>query len=145
MEDQTFPGIEEALEPIRKYVAQTAQTVGLDRRAIYNLCLAVDEIVTNIVQHGYREAGLSGTVKIGASLEDKNLVIRLEDQGKSYNPTEHELPKAEHLARPLEARYPGGLGILLARKGVDDLQYLTTRQGNVHRFVVAVGKPTAGK
>jgi anti-sigma regulatory factor (Ser/Thr protein kinase) len=136
MEDQTFPGTEDSLEPIRKYVTKVAQAAGLDRRASYNLCLAVDEIATNVVQHGYREAGLSGTIRMGASVEDGKLVIRMQDQGKSYDPSKHELPKAEHLTTPLESRSIGGLGILLAQNGVDDLQYVSTEQGNLHRFVI---------
>jgi anti-sigma regulatory factor (Ser/Thr protein kinase) len=136
MEDQTFPGTIDSLEPIRNYVTQAAQAVGLDRRATYHLCLAVDEIATNVVQHGYVEAGLNGNIRMGASVGDGKLVIRMEDQGKSYDPSKHQLPKPENLALPLESRPVGGLGILLAKRGVDDLQYTSTAQGNVHRFVI---------
>ncbi len=136
MEQQIFPGTVDALEPIRQYVAAAAQAAGLDRKAIYKLCLAVDEIATNIVLHGYQEAGLEGDLKIGTSLEGDSLVVRLEDHGKRYDPNFHSVPEPENLGLPLESRPLGGLGIYLALDGVDDLQYLATDAANVHRFIV---------
>jgi anti-sigma regulatory factor (Ser/Thr protein kinase) len=136
MEKQIFPGTVDALEPIRKYVAAAAQSAGLDRKAIYRLCLAVDEIATNIVLHGYQEAGLEGDLKIGTSLEGGSLVVLLEDHGRPYDPNFHSVPEAEDLDLPLESKQIGGLGIYLALDGVDDLQYLATDGANVHRFVV---------
>ena len=124
------------MEPIRKYVEAVAQSAGLEQKAVYQLCLAVDEIATNVVLHGYEEAGLNGDLKIGASVEDGNLVIQLEDHGKSYDPNFNAVPNAEDLAQRLESREIGGLGIYLALDGVDDLQYSTTNEGNVHRFIV---------
>lgn len=136
MEPQTFPGRLDALEPIRKYVAAAAQSAGLERKAIYKLCLSVDEIATNIVLHGYQEAGLEGDLKIGTSLEGGSLVVLLEDHGRPYDPNFHAVPEPEDLTRPLPSRPVGGLGIYLARDGVDDLQYLATDTANVHRFIV---------
>jgi len=136
VEQQIFPRTLDALEPIRKYVQDAAQSAGLEHKAIYKLCLAVDEIATNVVLHGYEEAGLSGDLKIDASMDNNTLVIQLEDHGKPYDPNFHALPNADDLAESLEQREIGGLGIYLALDGVDDLQYTTTDKSNVHRFVV---------
>jgi anti-sigma regulatory factor (Ser/Thr protein kinase) len=136
VEQLKFPGTLDALEPIRKYVERVAQSAGLDHQATYKLCLAVDEIATNVVLHGYEEAGLSGDITIGSSIENDNLVIELEDHGKPYNPNFHALPSAADLAQRLESREIGGLGIYLALDGVDDLQYNSTPSANIHRFIV---------
>jgi len=138
MEERAFPGTLDALEPVRAYVASAAEAAGLDRGAVYSLCLAVDEIATNVVLHGYEEAGISGELRVGASLEPRGLVIRLQDEGKSYDPSLHHVPSAEDLSLPLEERRPGGLGIFLARDAVDELQYAITDRGNVHTFVMRV-------
>jgi serine/threonine-protein kinase RsbW len=143
VEQQIFPGTLDALEPIRKYVQDAAQSAGLEHKAIYKLCLAVDEIATNVVLHGYEEAGLSGDLKIDASMDNNTLVIQLEDHGKPYNPNFHALPNADDLAEHLEHREIGGLGIYLALDGVDDLQYTTTDKSNVHRFIVRLPEKTA--
>lgn len=125
----------DALEPIRDYVSRAGKAVGLDDSTIYQLCLAVDEIATNVVLHGYEEAGLSGDVILRSKVENGKLIIELADHGKSYDPSKHDIPDEEDLALPLEDREIGGLGILLAYNGVDDLQYETSESGNVHRFV----------
>jgi sigma-B regulation protein RsbU (phosphoserine phosphatase) len=136
MQPITLPGTLDALQPIREYVKVLAKEAGLGETAVYNLCLAVDEIATNVILHGYEESGLSGDVTIGGELDDGNLVVQLHDRGKSYDPQKHSLPDDESLSRPLVERQMGGLGIALALDGVDDLQYETGAQGNTHRFIV---------
>jgi len=137
----TLPGTLDALSPIRDYVKQAAASVGLDHTAAYNLTLAVDEIATNVVRHGYEEAGLKGDISIAATTKDDSLVITLSDQGASYDPHLHREPDDEGLSQELSDRPIGGLGIMLAKDSVDDLQYESTDEGNVHRFVVRL-KPT---
>ncbi|MCW5977343.1 MAG: ATP-binding protein [Bryobacteraceae bacterium] len=136
MDEQTFPGTLDSLEGVRDYVARAAGQAGFDRGKIYNLCLAVDEIVTNIVLHGYEEAGLSGDITLRADLDADEFVIRVEDHGKPYDPNAHRMPHPDDLSLPLEDRAIGGLGIMLAMDAVDDLQYDATAAGNVHRFIV---------
>jgi sigma-B regulation protein RsbU (phosphoserine phosphatase) len=145
MQALTLPGNLDALEPIRDYVKEIAETAGLDSSAVYKLLLAVDEIATNVVTHGYEEAGLTGSLTIRGTAEGGRLVVQLEDTGKSYDSTKHLLPGAEVLSRPLNEREVGGLGIALALDGVDDLQYEATEHGNVHRFILNLerdGSPT---
>jgi serine/threonine-protein kinase RsbW len=136
MELQSYPGDLDALAPIREFVKSAAQQAGLNRKATYNLCLAVDEIVTNVVTHGYEEAGLQGDLRIGAEIKPERLIIYLEDTGKSYDPNSFELPALEDLDEPLEGRPVGGLGILLAKSGVDELNYSEVDNKHVHQFIV---------
>jgi serine phosphatase RsbU (regulator of sigma subunit)/anti-sigma regulatory factor (Ser/Thr protein kinase) len=136
MQSLTIPGNLDALEPIRGYVKELAKTAGLEDSAVYNLCLAVDEIATNVVLHGYEEAGMSGDVTIGGEVNGDKLIVQLHDTGKSYDPKKHNLPDENALSRPLDEREIGGLGIALALDGVDDLQYESNERGNTHRFIV---------
>lgn len=142
MDGVTFPGTLDALSPIREYVKTAAEAAGLDRSAAYSLVLAVDEIATNVIEHGYKEAGLKGDISVAAVRDNDSLVIRLADTGKSFDP--NALPDINdiELSKKLEDRPVGGLGIMLAKIGVDDLQYEATRSGNVCRFVVQL-KPSA--
>jgi sigma-B regulation protein RsbU (phosphoserine phosphatase) len=113
----------------------------LDDSATYNLVLAVDEIATNVILHGYEESGLTGAVTIEGELTGGKLVTQLHDTGKSYDPQKHSLPDDDALSRPLGERQIGGLGIALALDGVDDLQYESNDQGNIHRFIVKAVDP----
>jgi len=132
----TFAGTLDSLEPIRAYVAAAAASAGLDRSAIYKLCLAVDEIATNVVMHGYEEAGLTGEIEVSAGVFDNSFRVQLKDHGQPYDPASHEQPADTDLGLPLEDRRMGGLGILLAKDSVDELKYESGKDGNVHHFVV---------
>jgi serine/threonine-protein kinase RsbW len=142
MAEQIFSGTLDSLAPIRDFVGRAAASAGLDKSASYNLVLAVDEIATNIVLHGYQAAGLKGDLRVHADTEPSRLVIRVEDTGRTYDPHKHDVPDADDLQSPLHERSAGGLGIMLAMQGVDELHYSNTEHSNVHRFVVNL--PQAG-
>jgi phosphoserine phosphatase RsbU/P len=136
MDTVTFPGTLDALSSIRQYVKTAAEAAGLDHPAAYKLVLAVDEIATNVVEHGYKGAGLKGNISVAAARDNDNLVIRLADTGKSFDPNARPEISDMELSKELEDRPVGGLGIMLAKDGVDDLQYEATQSGNICRFVV---------
>src|SRR5436305_3119477 len=136
MQPLTVPGNLDALKPVRDYTAKVAKAAGLSDPVVYKLCLAVDEIATNVVLHGYEEAGLVGNLTVAGGVDCGRLVVQLYDPGKSYDPTKHSVPTADLLSLPLDERDVGGLGILLARDGVEDLQYEASEHGNVHRFII---------
>ncbi|HEY9797793.1 MAG TPA: ATP-binding protein, partial [Leptolyngbyaceae cyanobacterium] len=60
MKNLTVAGTLDSLDAIAKYVMAVAAATGLDKKTSYNLRLAVDEIATNIIIHGYEEAGREG-------------------------------------------------------------------------------------
>jgi len=132
MREKTFPGTLDSLAPVRAYVAEAGRAAGLDSGRIYNLCLAVDEIATNIVLHGYEEVGLKGDIIIEASQEHGKLIIRLLDHGRTYDPDQVPRPDLEN---PLQQQ-AGGWGLFLSKTGVDQFDYASSNSGNVHRFVV---------
>ena len=136
MTEHKFAGTLDSLEPIREFVAQTAADAGLDRSAVYKLCLAVDEIATNVVMHGYEEAGLTGDIVVRVGNLDNSFQVFLQDHGQAYDPHMHHQQAGTDLDLPLEDRRLGGLGILLARESVDDLRYSAGPDGNVHQFIV---------
>ncbi|MDQ4077674.1 MAG: ATP-binding protein, partial [Chloroflexota bacterium] len=106
------------------------------RRAAYRLRLAVDEIATNAILHGYQSAGREGDVRVEADIDADTLTIVLEDTGDPFNPLQHDTPDEEELGQPLEEREIGGLGVFLALQGVDEFRHEHTGQRNRNVFVV---------
>ncbi len=137
MEPVTVSGKLESLGAIADYVMSAAKAAGLEKKAAYQLRLAVDEIATNIIVHGYEEAGLEGSVFCQAILNDASLTITLEDTGVEYDPTQKETP--DDLDKPLEERQIGGLGVYLTIQGVD--QFLYERVGDRNRNIFVVNLP----
>ncbi len=125
-----------SLGTIRKFALEAAADAGMDENASYNLQLAVDEIATNVIVHGYQEANLTGEIRLYRERTDKRLRIIIEDTGVPFDPRTLKLPDEEELSRPLEERSVGGLGIYLAFKGVDRFDY--ERAGNRNRNIFEV-------
>jgi len=113
---------------------EAAAQVGLDKRAAYRLALAVDEVATNIVVHGYDEAGREGMIDVRAGIDEQALRITLEDTGVAYDPGQASLP--DQLDVPLEQRPVGGLGLYLAVDGCDELLYERIDERNRNTFIV---------
>jgi anti-sigma regulatory factor (Ser/Thr protein kinase) len=126
------------LGAIAEYVLAAAASAGLDRRASYHLRLAVDEIVTNIIVHGYGDAELSGTLELRAALDDSALTVSIEDSGVPYDPRQTPAPDT---SLPLEERPIGGLGVYLALKSVDEFFY--ERVGDRNRSTFKMYLPSA--
>lgn len=142
METLTVSGILDSLAPIAQYVMAAATEAGLEKKAAYKLRLAVDEMASNIIIHGYQEPGLTGDIVLNATLTDQQLVVTLEDTALPYDPTTHNLPTEEDLARALIQRPHGGLGIFLVLDGVDDFAYERVGDRNRNVFVMKLPKVT---
>ncbi len=139
MEPLSVPGTLDSLGAIAEYVKAASAAAGLDKKAAYRLRLAVDEIATNIITHGYAEAGLEGQVDIRAEIDAETLTISIEDIGVAYNPLERETP--DSLELPLEQRGIGGLGVYLVRQNVDEFLY--ERVGDQNRNIFIMNRPAA--
>lgn len=124
----------DALEPIREFVEEAAALAGLDRKRSYRLMLAVDEIATNVITHGYQEAGLTGDLRVSRELDDGALTITLEDDAIPFDP--HSLAEPSDLDAPIEERGVGGLGVFLTIRGVDSFVYRRIGERNHNIFVM---------
>lgn len=134
MNELTLSGTLDSLAAVRDWVRSAAKEAGLDSGAEYRLVLAVDEIATNVVVHGYEEAGLSGSLFMSGNIDNGRLCILLEDTGQTYDPAASGAPQS--VALPIDERPIGGLGVFLAARGVDELRYGRVGNRNRHTFVV---------
>ncbi|MBL8795361.1 MAG: ATP-binding protein [Planctomycetia bacterium] len=134
MEPLQVIGAFERLAELRDYVERAAATAGLDRKASYRLCLAVDELATNAMTHGRPSPEHEIQLRLHAILEPATLRIVLEDTGKPYDPRQTPVPT--NLNLPLEEREPGGLGVFFALQSADEFQY--ERAGDWNRNVLVV-------
>lgn len=113
------------LEPLRRFVEESALALQADQDAALDLVQAVDECATNIIEHGYRFQ--PGTIEIEIDRVGDTLTIVLRDHAPPFDPT--SLPPPD-LSLPFEERQPGGLGIYLARQMIDQWQHRALPDGN---------------
>jgi serine/threonine-protein kinase RsbW len=129
------------LSQIRRFVAEQVTELGADPDAADDMVQAVDESVTNIIQHGYR--GLHGMVEVEVAAVGPSLEVRLRDHAPPFDPTRVPAPD---LDVPIERRALGGMGVHLTRELMDDVRYGTAPGWtNELTLVRAIGRTTPGR
>jgi serine/threonine-protein kinase RsbW len=122
-----FSGSLENLEKICIFVTCCAKEAGLDDRQVYAVQLAVDEAATNIIEHGFQEAG-QGEVEITCEAQGDGLRVVLHDHAPPFDPDIIPEPMTDV---PLDELKPRGLGIYLMRKMMDEVNFsFDPEQGN---------------
>lgn len=108
-----------------------ARIEGLDdpRVTAYNVQLAVNEIVANIVAHAYAGAP-GGRVAMVVRLiqEPRRLVVELADTGGAFDPTTVAEPDLDDVQIH-------GYGLFLARSLMDDVAYARQQDRNEWRLI----------
>ncbi len=100
-------------------VAELAQRVGLDKRTLYEIQLAVDEACANVADHAYRGEE-PGDMEVSCYLENQLFTIRVRDWGRGFDPKSVVVPDVD---APLEERTLGGLGLFIVRQVMDYVQF----------------------
>jgi len=107
------------LATVRNFAAQMVALSKLPRSDENKIVLAVDEAVTNVIEHGY-EPNQVGPVEVEIEFDDERFTIYIRDQAKMYDPnTKNDPDIMEHL----KAGKKKGLGIFLIRQIMDEVQY----------------------
>jgi serine/threonine-protein kinase RsbW len=108
----------ENLKSVRSFINETGRSLHVDDETLGELCLVVDEAVTNVVVHGY--AGEPGQIDIEVAAEQDDLVIHIRDRARAFEATDVEAP---HLDESLSERAYGGMGVYLIRKLTDEAEF----------------------
>ena len=115
------------IDTLCRKLQQFCQSLGLSNKALFQICLAVEEIVSNTISYGYTDDAVHW-IKIGISHNQGMLIIRLEDDGIPFDPLLAEEPDCEC---PVEERKVGNLGIHLCKKVMDEMIYERCGNKNV--------------
>ena len=115
------------IERLGGMVDEFATRHALPMKAVFEINLSLDELLTNIISYGY-EDNLSHDILVTMAVEDGEVAIALEDDGRAYNPFTAPAPDLE---RPLEDRVVGGLGVHFVRNLMDAFEYRRVRDRNI--------------
>ncbi len=108
-------------------VMQSAlEQVAIDSEQAHWLMMSVREAVINAILHGNRERP-DKRVLMAMDLEGEDLVVRVEDEGRGFDPDSLPDPTApENLLRP------SGRGIFMMRQFADSIEYsFPSKRGTV--------------
>ncbi len=96
-------------------------------QAADDLKVALDEIVSNVIAHGYTD-GAPHEIRVTIALDTARIVALVEDDGVAFDPLAVPPPD---LAADAGQRPVGGLGIHLARGLMSDVHYQRVAGRNV--------------
>jgi|GEM_PF-2694024 len=106
-----------------EFVVRAAEAIGVDAKAIHHCELAVDETLTNVIEHGFTESSVPAQQQYIAVMVDHDsngIYITLEDNSPPFNPLIHPAPDVDD---ETYKHQPGGWGIHLVRKIMDVMEY----------------------
>jgi len=109
----------EHLADLLAFVDRACARAGLDREITFDVRLATEEVVTNVIDHGY--VGTSpGPVTVRFRREPAQVIVTVEDLARPFDPT--HAPRAIPSA-PIEERRIGGLGWHLVSQVMDEVRH----------------------
>lgn len=109
----------ERIDDVLSIVAEEIEEHECKRKAVLQVNMAVEEIFLNICSYAYGEK--KGDVELSVDMDDDGILTMVFiDGGIPFNPLEKEDPDI-HI--PIRERLPGGLGIFMVKKTMDELQY----------------------
>jgi serine/threonine-protein kinase RsbW len=101
---------------------------GIPADVLFNVNLALDEVVTNIIRHGYDDDRSERRIGVVLELAGNTLLVTVTDDGKPFDPL--QIPPVD-VEAAIEHRPIGGLGIHLVRSLMDSLEYRRDTNRNV--------------
>jgi anti-sigma regulatory factor (Ser/Thr protein kinase) len=108
-------GLKQLLDHFGKFAVSQQLPVEVRRE----IQLVLDEVVSNIINHGYADSE-PHTIIVALAVEDRVLEIEVVDDARPFNPLRHDAPRTD---QSLAERPVGGLGIHLVKQLMDDVAY----------------------
>jgi len=115
----------ENIPRITEFVGEAARAAGLNEDAIFHCQIAVDEACTNIVEHAYGGNG-KGDIEVTCHISPGKCTISVLDTGRPFNPD--SIPEPAPATDANEVK-PGGVGLHLMRKLMDEVTFHFSDQG----------------
>jgi len=125
-------GTLENLPRFLHFIETVCARIEADADIKYALHLAIEEVCTNLIVHGYR-GGPAGPIEIAVHDESEKVTIVIRDHAPPFDPARAPSPD---LTSDVEHRPTGGLGWHLVKKMMDEVDYVPgTPSGNVLTLV----------
>lgn len=118
------------LARVADFVADAAQKAKLTQKQSDDVQMAVDEAVTNVMEHAY--AGKTdGPISIKLRVDTELFFVEIRDQGNAFNAKKVKKPNTKS---SLAERAIGGLGIFFMKKLMDKVEFTHDQAGNITRM-----------
>lgn len=128
----TVPADTKQLSRIITFLKQDMDKKHICHSAQFRMILSAEEIFSNIAEHAYTEVQ-NGETDIITNMQNNIYTAAFVDSGTKYNPLKRPNPT---IVTDLANRKIGGLGIFLAKKFADNIEYFYDHNHNVLKIAV---------
>jgi anti-anti-sigma factor len=122
------------LERVAAELAAFAQRERLATKVAFDLALAVDEVLTNVIRYAY-DGDAAREIAVRIVRDDAVLTVEIEDDGRPFDPRTIAAPD---VSSPAAERPIGGLGMHLVRAVMERVEYRRERDKNLLRMTKAL-------
>jgi len=121
-----IPNERDKIDLVSKLFDQFGDQHGLSEKVVHDIQMALDELLTNIVNYGY-EDDEEHLIDVHFEVQNSSLRVEIVDDAKTYNMLEREDPDT---SLAIEDKPIGGLGGFLVKKLMSHVEYYTEADKN---------------
>ena len=125
-----IPSRKNKLRLMRKFVTDVLYSHNIPEIEVNMMVLAVDEVCANIIIHGLQSNPLE-SVRLNIKFEASGVWFEIVDKGDTFDIVNYNEPNLEDL---IKKKNKGGIGIMLVKKIMDDIELQSTSDGNKLRM-----------
>lgn len=118
------------LREIRQFVSDILIENNFPDAESNKVILAVDEICANLIIHS-NDCNPKQILQLHVSYDSKQIVFEISDHGEGFDLSHYKEPSIEEL---IKAKRKGGVGLLLVKRIMDDIQFMQKAGKNVCRL-----------
>ncbi|OOG69312.1 ATP-binding protein [Algoriphagus sp. A40] len=120
-----------ALSDLRAFLQQALGSSLLTEIEKHQVTLAVEEVCANLIIHSH---GCNPQDSIQLEVKDsaEKLIFEISDQGEAFNILDYEVPD---LKKVMIEKRKGGLGIILVKKIMDEIEFESKNGTNTCRLI----------
>jgi anti-sigma regulatory factor (Ser/Thr protein kinase) len=119
------------IDTVRKFFDDYSKDNKLTEKTVHDIQMALDELLTNIVNYGYEDTD-EHQIDIHFGVNDDAVKVEIVDDSKPYNILEKDNPD---ISLSMEDKPIGGLGIFLIKKLMSNVDYYT-EEGKNHLVMI---------
>ena len=120
MAKKTFPAKIEFLNDVLGFVDRVLDRVACPMKMQTAICVALEEVFVNVAHYAYPDGEGDMSLQIGFDDQSRTVTFRMSDKGVPFDPLAKPDPDITLSAQDREI---GGLGIFIAKKTMDSLNY----------------------
>ena len=126
------PCLKEKLKDIRSFVKEVLNKHGLTEVDVSTIVLAIDEVCANLIIHSHA-CNPKESIEIEIDVnKGEGLVFNIIDKTEMFNINDYTAPSLDEIVRK---KRKGGIGLILVKRIMDDIQIITESNKNICRLV----------